>query len=65
MYVVLDGERVRELCEEEGMSRRELAATAGISPTTLRRVEHNRGPVTRRETESDRTGGFTPASLEL
>jgi transcriptional regulator with XRE-family HTH domain len=45
MYVILDGERVRELREEEGMSRRDLAATAGISPTTLRRVEDNRGPV--------------------
>ena len=39
MYVVMDSERVRELREEKGMSRRDLAGAAGISAQTVRRVE--------------------------
>ena len=39
MYVVMDSERVRELREEKGMSRRDLAGAAGISAKTVRRVE--------------------------
>ncbi len=39
MYVVMNSERVRELREEKGMSKRGLAAAASVSETTLRRVE--------------------------
>jgi transcriptional regulator with XRE-family HTH domain len=38
-YVVMNGERVQELREEKGLSKRALAAAAGISMTTARRVE--------------------------
>jgi transcriptional regulator with XRE-family HTH domain len=38
-YVVMDDERVQELREQKGMSRRDLAGVAGISMTTARRVE--------------------------
>ena len=36
---------MRELREADGAGRSALARRAGISPTTLRRVECNRGPV--------------------
>ena len=39
MYVVMNSERVRSLREEKGLSRRGLAAAAGVSDATLRRVE--------------------------
>ena len=39
MYVVLDSEQVRILREEKGLSKRDLAAAASVSETTLRRVE--------------------------
>ena len=39
MYVVMNSERVRELREEKGMTRRDLAGAAGISAETVRRVE--------------------------
>jgi transcriptional regulator with XRE-family HTH domain len=39
VYVVMDPERVRELREQKGMSKRDLAAAAGISLTTAKRVE--------------------------
>jgi transcriptional regulator with XRE-family HTH domain len=45
MYVVLYGSKVRELREAGGADRATLAERAGISPTTLRRVEGNRGAV--------------------
>ncbi len=45
MYVVLHGSKVRELREAGGADRAALARRAGISPTTLRRVEGNRGAV--------------------
>ena len=45
MFVQLDGPKVRELREADGAGRSSLARRAGISPTTLRRVEGNRGPV--------------------
>jgi lambda repressor-like predicted transcriptional regulator len=38
-YVVMNRERVQELCEEKGMTRRALAAEAGISVETARNVE--------------------------
>jgi len=38
-YVVMDSSRVRELREEKGMTRRDLAGAAGISAETVRRVE--------------------------
>jgi transcriptional regulator with XRE-family HTH domain len=38
-YVVIDGERVRELREEKGMTTRDLAGAAGISVQTAKRVE--------------------------
>ena len=39
MYVVMNRERVQELREEKGMTRRDLAGAAGISAQTARRVE--------------------------
>ena len=39
MYVVMNSERVRSLREERGLTRRDLAVAAGVSETTLRRVE--------------------------
>jgi DNA-binding XRE family transcriptional regulator len=44
-YVVMDSDRVRELREEKGMSRRGLAAVAGVSVQTARRIERE-PPVT-------------------
>ena len=38
-YVVMNSERVAELLEEKGITRRDLAAAASVSETTLRRVE--------------------------
>ena len=46
-YVVLDSERVEELREQKGMTRRDLAGAAGISLTTARRLERE-VPVTLR-----------------
>ena len=39
MYVVMNSERVQKLREEKGLSERGLVAAAGVSETTLRRVE--------------------------
>jgi transcriptional regulator with XRE-family HTH domain len=39
MYVAMNPSRVRELREEKGMSKRDLATAAGISLTTAKRVE--------------------------
>jgi transcriptional regulator with XRE-family HTH domain len=39
MYVAMYGERVRELRVDKGMSKRGLAAAAGITPKTARRAE--------------------------
>jgi lambda repressor-like predicted transcriptional regulator len=39
VYVVMNSEQVRELHEERGLSKRDLAAAASVSETTLRRVE--------------------------
>jgi transcriptional regulator with XRE-family HTH domain len=39
VYVVMNADRVRELREEKGMTRRDLAGAAGISAETARRVE--------------------------
>jgi transcriptional regulator with XRE-family HTH domain len=39
VYVVMNSERVRSLREERGLTRRDLAVAAGVSETTLRRVE--------------------------
>jgi transcriptional regulator with XRE-family HTH domain len=39
VYGVMNSKRVRELRRREGMSRRDLAIAAGISPSTARRVE--------------------------
>jgi DNA-binding XRE family transcriptional regulator len=39
VYVVMNGERVQSLREEKGLSKRGLAAAAGVSEATLRRVE--------------------------
>lgn len=38
-YVVMSSERVRELREEKGMTRRDLAGVAGISVSTVERIE--------------------------
>jgi transcriptional regulator with XRE-family HTH domain len=45
VYVVMNSERVRELREEKGMSRRDLAGAAGVSVETARRIERE-APVT-------------------
>jgi transcriptional regulator with XRE-family HTH domain len=45
VFLVMDSERVRELREQKGMSRRDLAAAAGISVSTAGRVERE-APVT-------------------
>jgi transcriptional regulator with XRE-family HTH domain len=39
MYAVMDGERIRAMREERGLSRQELAKEAGIGMSTLRSVE--------------------------
>jgi transcriptional regulator with XRE-family HTH domain len=39
VYVVMNSERVRELREEKGLSKRALAGVAGISVSTARNVE--------------------------
>ena len=39
MYVEMYGDKVQELREEKGLSRRDLAAAAGISLSAARRVE--------------------------
>jgi transcriptional regulator with XRE-family HTH domain len=39
MYVEMHGEKVRELREEKGLARRDLAAAAGISLSTVNRLE--------------------------
>ena len=39
MYVEMNPERVRALREEQGMTKRDLAAAAGISKTTARNTE--------------------------
>jgi transcriptional regulator with XRE-family HTH domain len=39
VYVVMNSERVQELREENGLSRRALASAAGISVSTARNVE--------------------------
>ena len=42
MSPVMNAERVRELREQKGMTRRDLAAVAGISVKTVRRVEREK-----------------------
>jgi transcriptional regulator with XRE-family HTH domain len=37
---ILDGRRLRQLRREHGLSREQLATHAGISLTTIRRLEH-------------------------
>ena len=39
MYVELYHEKVRALREEQGMTKRDLAAAAGVSPATARNAE--------------------------
>ena len=41
MYGVMDGERIRAMREERGLSRQEFAREAGVSPSTVRRVERS------------------------
>jgi transcriptional regulator with XRE-family HTH domain len=41
-YAVMNGERVQELREEKGLSKRALAAAAGISVSTVRRAEREK-----------------------
>jgi transcriptional regulator with XRE-family HTH domain len=45
MYVEVDGQKVRELREQQGATAGEIADKAGITRSTLRRVERNEGPV--------------------
>jgi len=46
--VVKIGARLRELREERFLSHRELAQRAGVSPTTVLRIENNEGDTQRR-----------------
>jgi DNA-binding XRE family transcriptional regulator len=39
VYAVMDGEKIEEMRQERGLSRRELAQEAGISVETVRSVE--------------------------
>jgi transcriptional regulator with XRE-family HTH domain len=39
VYVVMNSERVKDLREEKGMTRRDLADAAGVSVQTAKRVE--------------------------
>ena len=39
MYAVMDGERVRAMRQERGLSRQEFVREAGVSLSTLRSVE--------------------------
>ncbi|MDX6335818.1 MAG: Helix-turn-helix domain [Streptosporangiaceae bacterium] len=39
-FTVLDGHRLRQLRHQHGLSQEQLAAAAGISLTTIRRLEH-------------------------
>jgi transcriptional regulator with XRE-family HTH domain len=39
LYVVMNSERVEELREEKGLSKRDLAGVAGVSVSTAKRVE--------------------------
>jgi transcriptional regulator with XRE-family HTH domain len=39
MYAVMDGERIQEMRQERGLSRQELAAEAGVAPSTVGKVE--------------------------
>jgi transcriptional regulator with XRE-family HTH domain len=41
-YLVMDGERVRILREEKGLSQRALAREAGVAVNTIRRVEREK-----------------------
>jgi transcriptional regulator with XRE-family HTH domain len=63
MYVAMYGERVRELREEKGMSKRGLAAAADITPKTARRAE--RGEFVTRDTAVGIAEllGVTPRSI--
>jgi transcriptional regulator with XRE-family HTH domain len=42
MSLVMNAERVQELREEKGMTSQDLAAVAGISVKTVRRVEREK-----------------------
>jgi transcriptional regulator with XRE-family HTH domain len=46
--VVKIGARLRELREERFLSHRELAQKAGVSPTTVLRIENDEGDTQRR-----------------
>jgi transcriptional regulator with XRE-family HTH domain len=46
--VVKIGARLRELREERFLSHRELAQRAGVSPTTVLRIENDEGDTQRR-----------------
>ena len=39
VYLVMDGEQVRSLREEQGMSQRQLAEVSGVARRTLANVE--------------------------
>jgi transcriptional regulator with XRE-family HTH domain len=45
VYLAMDGEQVRSLREQKGLSKRALASAAGISVSTAARAERE-GPVT-------------------
>jgi transcriptional regulator with XRE-family HTH domain len=45
VYVLMNTDRVKELREERGLSKRALAAVAGISVSTAHRIERE-APVT-------------------
>ena len=58
MYIEMYGDKVQELRSARGMSRRDLAAAAGISRSTARRAE-------RAEPVRVRTAKAVAAALEV
>ncbi len=64
VYLVMDGEQVRSLREEKGMSQREFAVASGVSKKTLVNVEA--GKMHRRPSTVRKIGaalGVDPRSL--
>jgi transcriptional regulator with XRE-family HTH domain len=62
--VVKIGARLRELREERFLSHRELAQRAGVSPTTVLRIENDEGDTQRRTVRKLAAGlGVEPKEL--
>lgn len=64
-YVTLDGQRLRDLRTERGLSQKSVCEQAGIHPKTISRLEAERWPTCRGRTAAliARTLGTSPESL--